>query len=235
MPSIDLNVDLGELPDEPAELFAIATTANIACGGHAGDDATMERAVARALASGARIAAHPSYPDREGFGRTSMKLAPEAIAATVEAQCAAIAAIARRLGAAVTRVKPHGALYHDANHDGAIAAAVIEGAARGLGVAMEALTVVGPPAGALRDEAARRGAAYAREGFADRGYRADGTLVPRTQAGALITDPEAAAQQAIALAQGGTIETLCVHGDTKDAVAIAARVRRALEEAGLRA
>ena len=233
MASIDLNVDLGELPAEPAELFSLATTANIACGGHAGDTASMERAVTRALAHGTRIAAHPSYPDREGFGRKTMSLAPAAIEVAVEAQCRALADVVRRLGATVTRVKPHGALYHDASKDAAIAAAVIDGALRGLGVAVADVTIVGPKASFLAAEARRRGASYAREGFADRGYRADGSLVPRSEPGALITDPEAAARQALDLSRSGTIETLCVHGDTEDAVAIAARVRAVLAEAGL--
>ncbi|MFT3767124.1 MAG: LamB/YcsF family protein [Minicystis sp.] len=233
MSSIDLNVDLGELPEEPAELFALATTANVACGGHAGDAASMERALARAIAHETRIAAHPSYPDRAGFGRKSMAMEPAAIEAAVAAQCAALAAVAKQVGATVTRVKPHGALYHDAARDAAIAAAVIGGSLRGLGVAAGEVVIVGPPTGSLVAEARRRGAAYAREGFADRGYREDGSLVPRSEPGALITDPEAAARQALTLARSGTIETLCVHGDTKDAVAIATRVRGALAEAGL--
>lgn len=233
MSTIDLNIDLGELPGEPAELFTLATTANIACGGHAGDAASMERAVGLALARGVRLAAHPSYPDRPGFGRKSMNLDPAAIGAAVEAQCAALADVARHLGATVARVKPHGALYHDAARDPAIAAAVIDGALRGLGVAAEAVVIVGPPSGSLLTEAGRRGAGYAREGFADRGYREDGSLVPRSEPGALLTDPEAAARQALALAASGTIETLCVHGDTRDAVAIATRVRAALAGAGI--
>ncbi|APR85234.1 Lactam utilization protein LamB [Minicystis rosea] len=233
MASIDLNVDLGELPAEPAELFSLATTANIACGGHAGDEASMERSISRAIAQGTRIAAHPSYPDRAGFGRKTMSLAPAAIEHAVEAQCRALADVARRLGATVTRVKPHGALYHDAGKDAAIAAAVIDGALRGLGIAAAEATIVGAPTSFLHTEAERRGAAYAREGFADRGYRADGSLVPRSEPGALLTDPEAAAQQALTLARSGTIETLCVHGDTEDAVSIATRVRAALTEAGL--
>jgi UPF0271 protein len=233
MSSIDLNIDLGELPDEPPELFALATTANVACGGHAGDAASMDRAVLRAMAHGTRIAAHPSYPDRAGFGRKSLPMDAAAIGAAVEAQCAALATVARRHGYPLARMKPHGALYHDAARDAGIAAAVIDGAIRGIGGEAGQIVIVGPPTGWLRDEAARRGAGYAREGFADRGYRPDGSLVPRTEAGALITDPEAAARQALALARSGTIETLCVHGDTRDAVAIAARVRAALADAGL--
>lgn len=229
---MDLNIDLGELPGEPDELFAIATTANVACGGHAGDSASMERAIGLALAHGAAIAAHPSYPDREGFGRKTIAMEPSAIQASIEGQCAALAAIAKRLGAAVARVKPHGALYHDASRDPAIAAAVVEGAARGLGIEARDLTIVGPPTKFLRDAAMARGAAYARESFADRGYRADGSLVPRSEPGALITDPDAAARQAIAIARSGDVETICVHGDTQGAVAIARRVREALAAEG---
>jgi UPF0271 protein len=233
MAPIELNIDLGELPGEPPELFALATTVNVACGGHAGDTASMARALSFAMTRGAKVAAHPSYPDREGFGRVSMAMDPAALAASVAAQCAALGAIARRLGYPVTRVKPHGALYHDAARDPALAAAVLEGAARGLGVGAGDLAVIGPPRGALLDAAVRVGAAYAREGFADRAYRADGSLVPRSEPGALITDPEEAARQALGLARSGSIETVCVHGDTCDAVAIASRVRDALAGAGL--
>jgi len=233
MAQVDLNVDLGELPGEPAELFALATVANVACGGHAGDRASMARAVSFALTRGTRLSAHPSYPDRAGFGRASMAMDPAELCASVEAQCAALQAVARKLGYPVAMVKPHGALYHDAARDPALAAAVIEGAARGLSVAAADLTIVGPPRGALLEEALRRGARYAREGFADRAYQADGALVPRSQPGALVTDPGACAKQALALAGAGGLETLCVHGDTKDAVSIAARVREALLQAGM--
>jgi 5-oxoprolinase (ATP-hydrolysing) subunit A len=232
MSPVDLNIDLGELPGEPAELFALATVANVACGGHAGDRASMARAISFALTRGTRLAAHPSYPDRDGFGRKSMAIAPADLASSVEGQCAALQAIARKLGYPVAMVKPHGALYHDAARDLELAAAVLDGASRGLGMPAADLTVVGPPRGALLEETLRRGARYAREGFADRAYRADGSLVPRSEPGALVTDPGACAKQALSLAGSGTIETLCVHGDTRDAVAIAARVRDALVQAG---
>lgn len=233
MSALDLNIDLGEIDGEPEELFAIATTANVACGGHAGDRASMERAVRLALLHDTQIAAHPSYPDRAGFGRRTIAIDPVDLAASIEAQCAALAAIARALGRAVTRVKPHGALYHDAGRDRARAEALIEGAARGLGVEASALTIVGARASRLEEVALDRGARCAREGFADRGYRADGSLVPRGDPGALITDPEAAAAQAIRLSRSGAFDTLCVHGDTEGAVAIASRVRAALTDAGL--
>lgn len=228
---VDLDIDLGERPGEPAELFALATVVNVACGGHAGDQASMARAVSFAMARGARVAAHPSYPDRAGFGRESMEIAPADLAASIEAQCAALQTIARRIGYAVATVKPHGALYHDAARDPAIAAAVLDGAVRGLGVAQPA--IVGPPKGALLDAALGRGMAYAREGFADRAYRGDGSLVPRSEPGALLTELGACARQAIALASTGTIEILCVHSDTPGAVAIARTVRDALLGAGL--
>ena len=233
MAQVELNIDLGELPGEPAELFALATVANIACGGHAGDRASMARAISFALTRGTRLAAHPSYPDRVGFGRSTVAMAPADLLAAVEEQCAALQAIARKLGYPVARVKPHGALYHDAAGDPAIAAAVIDGAVHGLGVPAAELTVIGPPRGALLEAALRRGARYAREGFADRAYRADGTLVPRSEPGALITDPGACARQALALASGGALETICVHGDSPGAVAIAGRVRDALAQAGV--
>jgi len=109
MPLVDLNIDLGELPGEPVELYGLATVVNVACGGHAGDTASMARAVSFALARGTRVAAHPSYPDREGFGRTRMELAPEDLSLAVERQCTALQAIARRLGYPAEMVKPHGA------------------------------------------------------------------------------------------------------------------------------
>ncbi len=231
MALLDLNVDLGELPDEPAALYGIATVVNVACGGHAGDLGSMARALSFAMARGTRVAAHPSYPDREGFGRASMDITPEALEASIAEQCDKLQGLARKLGYPVAIVKPHGALYHDAAKSPALAAAVLDGAARGLGSKGAALTVVGPPKGALLEESLRRGHVYAREGFADRGYRPDGSLVPRAEPGALLTDPNAAARQATELAARGGLETLCVHSDTPGAVAIATAVRDALHQA----
>src|SRR5690242_7817176 len=113
MPRIWLNVDLGELPDEPDELYSLATMVNVACGGHAGDEGSMARAVRLAAAAGARLAAHPSYPDRQGFGRTSMAMEPTALTESVRAQLATLDAVARAAGTRIEAVKPHGALYHD--------------------------------------------------------------------------------------------------------------------------
>jgi len=227
--AVSLNVDLGELPGEPEELYSIATMVNVACGGHAGDEATMERACELARHAGARLAAHPSYPDRAGFGRTSVVMPIAALVASVRSQIEALARVARRVGIPIEAVKPHGALYHDAARDPAIAAAVVEGIDAALGVPV---ALVGPPEGALARLAAAQGRAYVREGFADRAYGPDGNLVPRTQKGALITNPTAARAQASRLAGAGTFETLCVHGDTPGALTIARAVREALVSAG---
>jgi UPF0271 protein len=227
---LDLNIDLGELDGEPEVLFSLATTVNLACGGHAGDEASMDRAVRRALRAGARVAAHPSYPDRAGFGRASMVIAADALAASVSAQCATLRAVAERAGGRVRALKLHGALYHDAARSPVIAVALLEAARRALG---DAITVVGPPLGAIREAALARALPYEREGFADRVYRADGNLVPRAEPGSVLADPPRAVEQALRLARGGGIETLCVHGDNPAAEAVARAVRRALEREGL--
>lgn len=216
-----LNVDLGELPDEPEALWALADLANVACGGHAGDEASMRRALQRCRRHGTAAGAHPSYPDRAGFGRAPVAMAPEALRAAVRAQCAALRAVAGPLGVRLGHVKPHGALYHAAAADPALAAAVVDGAVDALGE----VRVVGPPTGALADAARARGLPYAREAFADRGYGPDDRLLPRGAPGALLGPAAAAAQ---ARARAGACDTLCVHGDTPDAVAVLAAVRAAL-------
>ncbi|HEY0476577.1 MAG TPA: LamB/YcsF family protein [Kofleriaceae bacterium] len=218
-----MNLDAGEHDDEPEELWAMFDLLNIACGGHAGDAASMERVVGWCVASGCAIGAHPAYPDRDGFGRRTLSIAPDALAAAVAEQCAALAAIARRHDRAVSYVKPHGALYHDAAADPALAGAVVTAAAGALG---DAITVIGPPRGALREAAAAHGLGYASEGFADRRMRPDGGLVPRSEPGALLTDPAEAAAQAQVLA--GRVDTICCHADTPGALAIATAVHRAL-------
>ncbi len=215
-----LNVDAGELPDEPEELYALAHVVNVACGGHAGDDASMRRVVAFCKQSGTAVGAHPSYPDREGFGRRAVAMPEDALAASVEAQCAAL----RRVAADVRYVKLHGALYHAANADPVVARAALGAASRALG----AVTVLGPPAGATVEIARELGLSYAREGFADRAVRADGSLVPRGEPGATIDDPVAAADRARELARSGEVDTICVHGDGANALAVARAVRAAL-------
>ncbi len=218
-----MNLDAGEHADEPDELWAMFDVLNIACGGHAGDQASMERVVRWCLTSRCAIGAHPSYPDRAGFGRTTLAIDPAALAAAVAAQCAALADIAHRHGRAVEYVKLHGALYHDANASPGLARELLGALTAALG---NAVVVIGPPAGALADAARARGILYASEGFADRRMRDDGSLVPRSEPGALITDPTEAAAQARALAIH--VDTICVHADTPGALAIADAVHRAL-------
>jgi UPF0271 protein len=221
-----LNIDLGELPDEAELLYACTHLANIACGGHAGDAASMLRAMTLCRDHAVRVGAHPAYPDREGFGRRPMIIAASMLSASVADQCRGLAAIARALGERVAFVKPHGALYHAASDQSAIADALIGGAVSALGAD---LTIVGPPRGELAIAAARAGLGYAREGFADRATLADGTLVPRDQPGALLLDPAAAAERVRILASRGDVDTVCVHGDTPGAVSIARRVRAELD------
>ena len=222
-----LNLDAGEHDDEPEELWALFDVLNVACGGHAGDDASMDR-VTRFLAAhpSLRLGAHPSYPDRAHFGRTSLPIDPPSLRASLVEQCARLAAIARRHGLVISSVKLHGALYHDANRNVPIAQAALDGIIEALGTS---LSIIGPPHGAWHDAATARGLPYLREGFADRARRPDGTLVPRSEPNALITDPSAAAAQARALT--GDVDTLCVHADTPGALAIARAVREALREA----
>ncbi len=214
-----LNMDLGELPDEPEAFYRLAQVANIALGGHAGDEASIARARERCRAGGAVVGAHPSYPDREGFGRRKLEMAAAELAESVAEQCA-------RLPDA-SYLKPHGALYHAADADPALAAAVLDGAA-----VLGRPTLIGHAGGALEAAARDRGWPFAREGFADRGFRelAPGryALLPRGQPGALL-DVAAARAQAARLLDAGHIDTICVHGDTPDAVAIATAVRELLD------
>lgn len=228
---IALNIDLGELDDEPEGLYAAATTVNIACGGHAGDDRSMERAIRLALRrghddrEGCRIAAHPSYVDREGFGRRARFGDLAALPRAIEEQVRRLVEIASACGARVVGVKPHGALYHDASVDPALASAVL-GAARGAAPGLEDVT--GPEGSELALAASRSGLRFLREAFADRRYLPDGRLAPRSEPGALLEDPEACAAQALALVARGDVDSVCVHGDTAGALTIATAVRRAL-------
>ncbi len=195
----------------------------VACGGHAGDAASMARVLRCCAADGPMALAHPSYPDREGFGRRTVAISEMELSAAVKAQCLALVTIARDLGCAIHGMKPHGALYHDANAHFELARVVVDAARVALG---DAVIVVGPPHGALRSVAHSLGLEFWREGFADRRLRADGTLVPRSEPGAVITDPEQAAAQALSLAHD--VELVTSHGDTPGALAIAAAVRQAV-------
>jgi UPF0271 protein len=242
---IDLNADLAEsfgvwrLGDDEA-LLAVVTSANIACGFHAGDPLTIRRACAGAIARGVTIGAQVSYRDLAGFGRREMDVPPDELSAELLYQIAAVDGIARAEGGRVGYVKPHGALYHRCARDpvqaGALAAAVSAYDKR--------LPLLTLPGGETDLAAARAGLTVVAEGFADRGYRADGTLVPRGQPGAVITDPAAAAARAFSMATNHMVQSIdgqqipavfrsfCVHGDTPGAVALAGAVRDALERAG---
>ena len=224
--TIDLNCDMGELEDasHEAALMEHITSANIACGGHAGDDATMERTVLLALERKVRIGAHPGYPDRANFGRLEIPMAPADIAETVRLQIERLDAVVRRLGGVIVHVKPHGALYNVAVRNTEVARAIGDGVAQW----NAAIPVFGLAASPMLDVWRSMGLRAMGEGFADRRYEADGTLRARKFSGALITDPGEAAAQAVRLARSGTAQTICVHGDTPGAVAILKACREAL-------
>jgi UPF0271 protein len=222
---IDLNCDMGELEDaaHEAALMQYITSANIACGGHAGDEAIMERTARLALERGVRIGAHPGYPDRANFGRLEMPLSSGEIAETVFQQIARLEAVVSKLGGRIVHVKPHGALYNVAVKNAEVARAIGDGVARWVqGRKLPAVPVFGLAGSPMLEVWRRMGLPVAGEGFADRRYEPDGTLRSRKLPGALITDPAEAAQQALRLAHSGGVETICVHGDTPGAVAILA-------------
>lgn len=219
---IDLNCDMGELADAAleADLMRHITAANIACGAHAGDESTIERTIRLALRSNVKIGAHPGYPDRANFGRVAMDLALEQIERTVYEQVRLLSDIARRFGAEVTHVKPHGALYNVAAKNGDIAAAIARGTARW----SRETVLVGLARSVMLEVWANLGFATAAEGFADRRYEPDGTLRSRKLPDALILDPGEAAEQALRLARDGAVQTICIHGDTPGAPRIAEAV-----------
>jgi len=225
--TIDLNADVGEGADDTA-LYPLLSSVNVACGGHAGDERSMAAAIESAAAHRLSLGAHPSYPDRGGFGRVSVASTPEALADAIAQQVAAIAAIAAARGVPLRHVKPHGALYNDAARDTVVAAAIADGVARvSRSVALVALA--GSQAeGLWRD----LGWEVVPEGFCDRAYEPDGRLAPRSIPGALLTDPVDAAAQALRLAHEGRCRTLCVHSDTPGAAAILAAARAAILAAG---
>ena len=246
-PQIDLNADVGEgfgvwAMGSDAELLALVTSANVACGFHAGDPAVIDRTVAAAVRAGVAVGAHPGYPDLRGFGRRAMAASAAEVETDVLYQVGALLAFARAHGARLVHVKPHGALYNQAAQDEALARAVARGTAR----AGPGLILVGLASSlAMRRAAEAEGLRFAAEAFADRAYNDDGTLRSRTLPGAVITDPAAAARQAVAIACGGEVksaggatvrlaaDTLCLHGDNPSAVANARAVRQALEAEGI--
>lgn len=227
--NIDLNCDMGELEDaaHEAALMAYITSANIACGGHAGDESTMERTAQLALSHGVRIGAHPSYPDRAHFGRMEISMPPAEIETTVRAQIERLERVVARLGARIVHVKAHGALYNVAARNQEVARAV--GAAIGN---WNPQAVVFGLAGSSGLAVWREmGLMVAAEGFADRRYESDGSLRSRQFADALITDPLQAAAQAVRLAREGIAQTVCIHSDTPHSVEIVKACREALRSA----
>jgi 5-oxoprolinase (ATP-hydrolysing) subunit A len=231
---VDLNADVGEgfgayTAGDDAALLPFVTSVSVACGLHAGDPIHMERAVGLAARAGVAVGAHPGYPDVRGFGRRAMNLSPEEIEADVLYQVGALIGFVRSHRLTLAHVKPHGALYHRAASEEGAAQAVARACARA-----GAPILVGPiGAEILRRAATSHGLRYAAEGFADRRYDAAGGLLPRTDPRALLGDPEDAGDQAVRLAREGAAETLCLHGDTPGAAAVARAVRAALEKAGV--
>jgi len=243
---IDLNCDMGEIPEAIADgsqesLMQWITSANIACGGHAGDAQTMEATIRQAQKHNLAVGAHPGYPDRENFGRLELKLSPSRIADSVFEQVTALAQIATRLDANIRHVKPHGALYNQAVHNAELAAAIATGVARW----NKQVILVGLADSPMLEVFRKAGFVVAAEAFADRLYEPDGTLRSRKHNDALIRDPAEAGKQAISIATRGALiarggreipvhaQTLCIHGDTPGSGKIAAAVAQALRAAGV--
>jgi UPF0271 protein len=226
---IDLNADVGEgAGDDESLISSGITSANIACGAHAGDGATMREACAIVRRHGVALGAHPSYEDREHFGRRTLAITPEALRVSVKAQLWCLMQPTAEAGLKIVHVKPHGALYHDGNKARELAEAFIAA----MQMVVPDARLFGPPEGAWREAARSRGVRFVAEGFIDRRYRADGTLVPRTEANAVITSEEEAIWQSLALARSGRVQTLCVHGDSKESRRLLAAARRALRSEG---
>jgi UPF0271 protein len=242
MRQLDLNADVGEGdPRADAVLIPLVTSVNVACGLHAGDAQTMRATVALAMRNGVAVGAHPGFNDREGFGRRRQQLTASEIRDLLLSQLGALDAIAHTEGTTLHHVKPHGALYNQAETDDALAVAIVAA----IRVFDPTLRLVGRAGSAM--ERAARGAShpFLAEAFADRRYRADGTLLPRSEPGAVLADVEAVAQQVRALVTDGEVrasdgsrvevsfQTLCVHGDTPGAATLARRIRQELDALGV--
>jgi len=244
--SVDLNSDMGESfgpyqMGETASLMPLVTSANIACGFHAGDPRTMRATVELARRHGVGVGAHVGYPDLVGFGRRAIEAGDEEISTDVLYQIGALAAFAQAAGVPLRHVKAHGALYTQAEREWRVAAALVEGVRR----APQPLTLVASPTSQMVRAASGCGLPVIREAFCDRAYRADGTLVPRSQPGSVLTDGEQVAERAVRLAAAGEVvaedgsviavpcDTLCIHGDTPGATRLAAAVRAALAAHGI--
>jgi len=245
--TVDLNADVGEsfgpyVIGDDAGLIPLISSANIACGGHAGDPGIMRRTIGLARQHGVTVGAHPGYFDLQGFGRRPQRLSTAEVVDLILYQVGALDGLAAAEGCVLRHVKPHGALYNQAETDLELAGAIVS-AVRAFG---RPLRLIGRAGSAMERAARAVGLAFAAEAFADRRYCADGSLAPRSQPGSVLDDPEAVAAQVRGLiTQGGvqtdagtrvpvTFETLCVHGDTSGAVALASRIRRELEALNVR-
>lgn len=243
---IDLNCDMGELPEALADgtqeaLMRLITSANVACGGHAGDERTMKTTIEQALRWKVAIGAHPAYPDRANFGRLELKMPAEKVVDSVFEQVKALAEIAAGCGARLVHAKPHGALYIQAVRNRELAEAIAKGVARW----GHEIVLVGLAGSQMLDVFRKAGFAVAAEAFADRRYEPDGTLRSRKFEDALIRDPVEAGRQALSIVERGTViasdrsevavnaQTICIHGDTPGAPDIAAEVARTLRETGI--
>jgi UPF0271 protein len=247
MKRIDLNCDMGELPEAIADgtqeaLMPSFTSINVACGGHAGDAQTMEATIKQALRWNLAIGAHPGYPDRANFGRLELNhISPEAIADSIYQQVRTLAEIAGQCGVQLTHVKPHGALYNQAVHNRELAQAIADGVIRW----RRDVVLIGLAGSPMLDVFRSAGFPVAAEAFADRRYEPDGTLRSRKHQDALIRDPVEASRQALTIAQQCSVtardgtrvtitaQTICIHGDTPGAPQIAAAVTKTLREAGM--
>ena len=242
MNAIDLNADVGEMhADLDARIVEVVTSVNIACGGHAGDDASMRRVATLAAERDVRIGAHPSYEDTAGFGRVRQDVPAQVLSTQIVAQIERLAHVSP---AGVDYVKPHGALYHAAATDLAVAEALVSAvitASERLGTC---LSLMGQPGSLYLDSAAAAGTTTILEGFADRAYLADGRLVPRSEPGAVLSDTHAVVRQVAGLARGEVVtvdgrliamraESVCVHSDTPGSADLARRIRDHLERSGI--
>lgn len=224
--AIDLNADLGEgCPWDDAILHRVSS-ASVSCGAHAGTADQIAQTIRWAIASGVVLGAHPGYADRAGFGRVEQDLTTPQICDLMAGQLAALAGRAAESGAVVRFVKPHGALYNQAQRDARLASALVEA------LAGRDLPILGLPGAEVEHAARRLGVRFVAEGFADRAYRPDGSLVPRKEPGAMLDRPDAIRAQVLALVDRG-VETLCIHGDDPRSVGLADLVLATLREAGV--
>lgn len=232
---IELSADLGEGSPREDEIWPLVGAANVACGGHTGDDASMRAAVDASARFGVVLGAHPSYPDRPGFGRVSLAIDPVTLEQALASQITALREIAKAGGLVVTRVKPHGALYNDAHRDRALAGVIVSAMKRAGG----GLALVASDRSQMAAAAREAGVAVVREAFADRRYRGDGSLSPRSERGSLLTIEEAAAQAGLLATEGCVVagdgtrvplafDTLCIHADMEQAVERLMAIRQRL-------